>query len=110
MKVSAPQHLIAPPPGIYTQLCPQHGPDPGPALAHVTHLRESQLPRLQYWYGQWRGRGPWGEAGGSDLVCAHVLCLSLMTSVTVCGYVCFYLFTERDALQKFTLKTRQRNY
>lgn len=33
-----------------------------------------------------------------------------MTSVTVCGYVCFYLFTERDALQKFTLKTRQRNY
>lgn len=33
-----------------------------------------------------------------------------MISVTVCDYVCFYLFTESGALQEFMLKTSQRNY
>lgn len=84
MKVSAPQHITVPlnPSG---QLCTQHGPDPRPALAHVSHSPRAPapLPIVPVWPVEGGTWGVWWEG----LVCPHVHCLTI--SITVFDPVCF---------------------
>lgn len=46
-----------------------------------------------------------GASGGSLVAMTLYVHVFLMSSVTGCDYVCFYLFSKSKTLQEFTLKT-----